>query len=90
MKTVLHISPKLEKKLKNGDREVEEFVEDLQHELSNLHRQNVKLEANNVSLKNRITVLEEELKKQNSSYLSSDDRLKEAAERAIDIGKKPE
>ena len=62
MKTSNSISPELETKFKNSDPDIQAFVDALQLELVKLHKINIKLEANNVSLDARINALEDELK----------------------------
>jgi hypothetical protein len=56
-------SPELVTKLKASDPDVQYYISELKTIIKNLHHQNLKLEAQNVSLDSRVNVLETEKKK---------------------------
>jgi hypothetical protein len=76
-KDIIPISPELQAKIQVCDPDVQDFIGALQSELLKLHKHNLGLEAKNVSLNSRISVLEEEMKPFRQIREATDEELTE-------------
>jgi hypothetical protein len=82
-KDIIPVSQELHAKIQACDPDVQDFIGVLQSELRKLHKHNLGLEAKNVSLNSRITVLEEEMEPFRQIREATDEELKEIVSRAI-------